>query len=94
MALEGYKRKLDFKISEPVVERPESLGQARFVTPKYLVRRLHYVQLEMEEVLCSWVVPKRPSLGPWRDACVHPGRRPSLALTLPWPLPGTPVSTP
>src|SRR6266542_1492911 len=67
MALQRYHRKRDFrKTPEPrgkIAKHAD--GKLSFVVYKHAVRRLNYdFRLEMDGVLSSWPVPKRPSLDP------------------------------
>src|ERR1700749_282877 len=65
MALEGYRKKRDFKVTaEPAGKVKRKTGNS-FVIQKHDARRLHYdLRLELDGVLKSWAVTRGPSLVP------------------------------
>lgn len=66
--LKTYAAKRNFKQSpEPPDELPEILAgkQHGFVIHKHAASRLHYdLRLECDGVLCSWAIPRGPSMDP------------------------------
>jgi len=66
MPLEIYRRKRDFARSpEPRGTRARRTHAPIFVVQKHAAHRLHYdFRLELDGVLKSWAVPKRPSRDP------------------------------
>lgn len=64
--LETYRNKRDFSRSpEPRGKRGRKRSRSSFVIHKHDASRLHYdLRLEEDGVLCSWALPKGPSLEP------------------------------
>lgn len=67
-SLKTYAAKRNFMQSpEPPVELPEARSGKRhgFVIHKHAASRLHYdLRLECDGVLCSWAIPRGPSMDP------------------------------
>ena len=66
MALHKYNQKRNFNFTaKPKGEIENSKDDLIFVVQKHAASHLHYdFRLELNGVLKSWVIPKRPSLNP------------------------------
>ncbi len=65
MALEIYRKKRKFGVTQEPRGRKARHGSARYVIQKHAARRLHYdLRLELDGVMKSWAVTRGPSLDP------------------------------
>ena len=65
MALEIYRKKRQFGLTEEPRGRKGPSGGHRYVIQKHAARRLHYdLRLELDGVMKSWAVTRGPSLDP------------------------------